>query len=41
MIWLPLALILSLALMQPVKGGVVGMQWALRMFGFDGNSANE
>ena len=27
---------LPLALMQPVKGGVVGMQWALRMFGFDG-----
>ncbi|NKB53560.1 MAG: DUF983 domain-containing protein [Rhizobiaceae bacterium] len=41
MIWLPLAFILSLAIMQPVKGGVVGMQWALRMFGFDGNSTND
>ena len=38
MIWIPLAFILSLAIMQPVKGGVVGLQWALRMFGFDGNS---
>ena len=38
MIWIPLAFALSLAMMQPVKGGVVGMQWALRMFGFDGTS---
>lgn len=41
MIWIPLAFILSLALMQPVKGGVVGMQWALRMFGFDGNATDD
>jgi uncharacterized protein (DUF983 family) len=34
-IYLPLTLILSLALLQPVKGAVVGMQWALRMHGFD------
>ena len=26
---------LSLALLQPVKGAVVAMQWALRMHGFD------
>lgn len=38
MIWLPLAAAMALALMQPVKGGVVGMQWALRMFGFGGES---
>ena len=36
LVWLPLATILTLTLMQPVKGGVVGMQWAVRMFGFDG-----
>jgi len=41
MIWLPLATVLTLGLMQPVKGGVVGMQWALRMFGFDGNGTDE
>lgn len=35
-IWIPLTCAMSLALMQPVKGGVVGLQWALRMFGFGG-----
>ena len=36
-IYLPLTLILSLLLLQPVKGAVVGLQWALRMHGFDDN----
>jgi len=36
-IYLPTVLILSLALLQPVKGAVVGLQWALRMHGFDDN----
>ena len=40
-IWLSLAMYLSftlfasLALLQPVKGAVIGLQWALRMHGFD------
>jgi uncharacterized protein (DUF983 family) len=34
-IYLPITLVASLALLQPVKGAVVGMQWALRMHGFD------
>lgn len=34
-IWPSLTLALTFALMQPVKGGVVGLQWALRMHGFD------
>ncbi len=34
-IYLPLTLFASLALLQPVKGAVVGAQWALRMHGFD------
>jgi uncharacterized protein (DUF983 family) len=34
-IYLPATLIASLLLLQPVKGTVVGMQWALRMHGFD------
>ena len=34
---LAFTLILSLALLQPVKGAVVGLQWALRMHGFDDN----
>jgi uncharacterized protein (DUF983 family) len=34
-IYLPLTLAASLALLQPVKGAVVGLQWAFRMHGFD------
>jgi uncharacterized protein (DUF983 family) len=34
-IYLPLTLVASLVLLQPVKGAVVGLQWALRMHGFD------
>lgn len=42
-IWPILTLFLSLILLQPVKGAVVGLQWALRMHGFssapDGDEA--
>jgi len=34
-IYLPITLGLSLLLLQPVKGAVVGLQWALKMHGFD------
>lgn len=34
-VWPPLTLILSLALLQPVKGALIGYQWALKMHGFD------
>jgi uncharacterized protein (DUF983 family) len=34
-IYLPVTLFASLLLLQPVKGAVVGVQWALRMHGFD------
>ena len=40
-IYLPLTLIASLALLQPVKGAVVGFQWALRMHGFDENDPGD
>jgi uncharacterized protein (DUF983 family) len=33
-LWLPLTVILSLALLQPIKGILIGLQWALRMHGF-------
>ncbi|MDB5502203.1 MAG: hypothetical protein JWR89_2105 [Tardiphaga sp.] len=37
-VYLPFTLFASLALLQPVKGAVVGLQWAFRMHGFgDGN----
>jgi uncharacterized protein (DUF983 family) len=35
-VWVPLTIVLTLALMQPVKGAVVGYQWARRMHGFGG-----
>lgn len=35
-IWVPITLILSLLLLQPIKGAVIGLQWALKMHGFGG-----
>ena len=37
-IYLPITLAASLLLLQPVKGAVVGFQWAFRMHGFDENN---
>ncbi len=34
MVWPALTVALSLGLLQPVKGAIVGLQWALRMHGF-------
>jgi uncharacterized protein (DUF983 family) len=34
-VWVPLTLILTILLMQPIKGAVIGMQWGLRLHGFD------
>ena len=36
-VYLPFTFLASLALLQPVKGTVVALQWALRMHGFDEN----
>lgn len=33
-VWPLIALVMSLSLLQPLKGGVVGFQWANRMHGF-------
>ncbi|SIR16905.1 Uncharacterized conserved protein, DUF983 family [Rhizobium sp. RU35A] len=33
-IWTPITILTALASMQPIKGGVIGLQWALRMHGF-------
>jgi uncharacterized protein (DUF983 family) len=35
MIWLPMIMMMSFLLLPRVKGALVGMQWALRMHGFD------
>ena len=41
LIWIPLTLIMALALLQPMKGVIVGWQWAQRMHGFDPNHEDE
>lgn len=33
-IFVPLTIVLSIALIRPIKGAVVGLQWALYMHGF-------
>ena len=40
-IYMPATLLASLLLLQPVKGAVVGIQWALRMHGFDEQNPTE
>jgi uncharacterized protein (DUF983 family) len=40
-LWLPLTVILSLLLLPPIKGALVGLQWALRMHGFDPNNKDD
>jgi len=34
-VWLPLTLVLTLGLMQPVKGAIIGLQWGMRLHGYD------
>jgi uncharacterized protein (DUF983 family) len=34
LIWLPATLVSALALLQPTKGAIVGLQWQLGMHGF-------
>lgn len=36
-IWVPLAVLAALLTIQPIKGGVIGLQWANRMHGFGGH----
>lgn len=40
-IWAPLTLILSLVLLQPLKGATIGLQWALYMHGFGGEGEGD
>lgn len=35
-IWVPITLAMTLGMLQPVKGAVVGLQWANYMHGFGG-----
>jgi uncharacterized protein (DUF983 family) len=40
-IWGPLTVALALGLLQPIKGAIVGWQWATYMHGFDPNYRDE
>lgn len=37
-VWAPLTVIMSLLLLQPVKGAVIGLQWTYYMHGFGGEA---
>jgi uncharacterized protein (DUF983 family) len=39
-LWLPLTIAMSLALLPPIKGALVGLQWAMRMHGFNPEQAD-
>lgn len=39
-LWLPLALIATLILLPPIKGAIIGLQWANRMHGFGSAEAH-
>jgi uncharacterized protein (DUF983 family) len=40
-IWLPLTVLLALAVLAPIKGCLVSLQWALLMHGFDPDHKEE
>ena len=39
-LWLPLTVALTLMLLPLVKGALIGLQWALRMHGFDSTASD-
>ena len=38
-LWAPLSIVLTLWLLPIVKGGIIGVQWANQMHGFDSQSS--
>ena len=40
-LWLPLTIGLAVGLLQPIKGAIVGWQWANYMHGFDPNARDD
>jgi len=40
-VWLPLTVLLALLILPPIKGALVGLQWALLMHGFDPDAKEE
>ncbi len=39
-LWIPATIVLSLAMLQPVKGALISLQWAFRMHGFGGTDSD-
>ena len=40
-IWVPVTILVALLTIQPIKGGVIGLQWALKMHGFSNEPEKE
>lgn len=40
-LWIPLTSALALAMLPPIKGALVGLQWALYMHGFDPDAEDD
>lgn len=40
-LWFPSSLLLAFGLMRPIKGAVVGLQWALLMYDFEPRSCGD
>ncbi|KQO76882.1 DUF983 domain-containing protein [Rhizobium sp. Leaf262] len=40
-IWVPITILVALLTIQPIKGGVIGLQWALKMHGFSNEPVKE
>ena len=40
-IWIPFSTLLALLMLPPIKGALVGLQWALYMHGFDPNAEDD
>ncbi|KQV31765.1 hypothetical protein ASC97_18960 [Rhizobium sp. Root1203] len=40
-IWTPITLLATLMVIQPIKGGVIALQWAMKMHGFGGHNGDD
>ncbi|MEG6509752.1 DUF983 domain-containing protein [Methyloligella sp. 2.7D] len=40
-LWIPLTVLMALCILPPIKGALVGLQWALLMHGFDPNAEED
>jgi uncharacterized protein (DUF983 family) len=40
-IWVPITILVALLTIQPIKGGVIGLQWAFKMHGFSNTKSEQ